>query len=229
MQLHARDLYRESLEAYKNAYSSMAPTDPFACLAITQICVITENYLSDPKDEQFLQLDSQVCVEFSEMCVPELTTVRACLALPDSILGYAKLNLANWKHERIAIADQMGIPMPEEIPGTTSHTAPVHPVQFSPTSSTEPFHFPAEPVMASQKRSKQAIAARKWRAAKSAQVAQLDNRIQQLQDNKTSLEKCEAVLESAAATFGPRELELKQRIALLEGQLREVQMPLAKA
>ncbi|KAJ3062014.1 hypothetical protein HDU98_002072, partial [Podochytrium sp. JEL0797] len=102
-------------------------------------------------------------------------------------------------------------------------------LQSSPVSFPEPFHFPAEPVMASQKRSKQAIAARKWRAAKSAQVTQLDNRIQQLQDDKMALEKREAVLESAAATFGPREAELKQRIALLEGQLKEVQMSLAKA
>ncbi|KAJ3070255.1 hypothetical protein HDU98_006719 [Podochytrium sp. JEL0797] len=66
------------------------------------------------------------------------------------------------------------------------------------------------------------LASRKWRAAKSTQVTQLDNLIQQLQDEKMALEKYAAVLESVAATFGPRELELKQRIAVLEGRLGEI-------
>ncbi|KAJ3070256.1 hypothetical protein HDU98_006720 [Podochytrium sp. JEL0797] len=105
---------------------------------------------------------------------------------------------------------------------------PVHPAQFSPTSLTDPFYFPSKSVSPIKKQSRQVLAARKWRAVKSAEVTHLDNRIQRLQDNKMALEKREAVLESVAATFGPRELELRQRIAMLEAQLQEIQPSLAK-
>ncbi|KAJ3061634.1 hypothetical protein HDU98_002439 [Podochytrium sp. JEL0797] len=91
---------------------------------------------------------------------------------------------------------------------------------FSPMPFTEQAYFPSNPV-AVEKRSRQILASRKWRAAKSAQVMRLDNRIQHLQEDKL-MEKHAAVLESVAATFGPREAELEQRIAMLEGQLDEI-------